>query len=141
MASKEAVIEIVAYPGSVLPKQYINLVKSRWIRNYKKENDYMKLVHPPAYYAAYSSYIAGIMGSPRTLIRLALLQEDPDVVLGFSVMRSSTLDYIHVPKGYRRQGIGRMLVPEYIEYFSHLTKIGINIWYKKFPKAKFNPFI
>ncbi len=98
---KEAAIEIFAYPGTRLPKQYINLVKSRWIRNYRTQNDFMKMVHAPCYYSAYNVYISNILN---------------------------------------RQGIGRLLVPEYIESFSHITRIGIQIWHKKFPRAKFNPF-
>lgn len=138
---KEAVVEIIAYPGISLPKQYQNLVRSRWMRNYKSDNDFMKMAYAPAYYAVYSKLVSAILNRPSTIVRLALLQDDSDVVLGFSIMESSVLHYIHVPKGYRRKGIGRLLVPEYIEYFSHLTKIGINLWHMKFPKAKFNPFI
>lgn len=141
MGNKEALVEIIAYPGKLVPSAYVNLIKSRWIRNYKKDNDFMRLVYPPAYYIAYGAYVDGVLKKPSTIVRLAVLEEDNDVVMGFSVMDSSTLHYVHVPKGYRRQGIGRLLVPEYIEYFTHLTKIGVQIWHKKFPKAKFNPFI
>ncbi len=137
---KEAAIEIFAYPGTRLPKQYINLVKSRWIRNYRTQNDFMKMVHAPCYYSAYNVYISNILNRDSSIVRLAVLSEDNDVVLGFSIMAGSNLHYVHVPKGYRRQGIGRLLVPEYIESFSHITRIGIQIWHKKFPRAKFNPF-
>lgn len=137
----ETLIGILAFPGRNLPTQYQNLVRSRWVRSYKRDNDYMKIVHPPGYYFAYNNYVALIMNREKTVIRIAALDEDDDVVLGFSIVEGNVLHYIHVPKSYRRQHIGTMLVPEGIEWFTHLTRIGMRIWSTKAPKARFNPFL
>lgn len=134
-------MEIHAHEGKYLPKQYLNLVRARWARSYRHNNDYMKLVQADAYYNAYSVYIMHILNRPSTTVRLAVLQEDPDVVLGFSVAEGNFLHYVEVPTAYRRQGIGRSLVPEKVEWFSHLTKLGMRLWAEKAPNAKFSPFI
>ena len=132
---------IVAYAGRTLPKQYLNLVRSRWMRSYKTCNDYMKLVHSPGYYFAYSNYVSQVLNRDNTLVRLAVLDEDEDIVLGFSVCSGHILHYVHVPKLYRKQGIGTMLMPDEVEWTTHLTKIGMRIWASKYPNIRFNPFL
>lgn len=140
---KEAVgrIEIHVHKGRLLPRQYLNLVRARWMRSYRHNNDYMKLIDSDSYYQAYSKYIMSILGREETIVRLAVLEEDSDVTLGFGVSENTTLHYVEVPTAYRRQGIGGGLVPTDIKWFTHLTKTGIKLWAEKFPQAKFNPFI
>lgn len=144
MANKnkeEALVEVFAYSGKDVPKNYINVVRSRWTRSYKKDNDFMKLVHPPGYYFAYNNYVNLILNRKDTEVRLAVLEEDRDIVLGFSVIERNVLHYVHVPKAYRRQHIATMLVPDGIQWITHLTKIGMRIWSWKLPSARFNPFL
>lgn len=142
MEDKDGVeIEIHSYQGKSVPKEYINLVRSRWIRSYKKDNGYMKLVHPPSYYFAYNNYINLVLERKDTIVLLAVLEEDNDVVLGFSVTERNILHYVHVPKAYRRQKIGTMLIPRGIEWTTHLTKIGMRIWSVKGANIRFSPFL
>ena len=139
--NEQCFIEIHAHEGKWLPKQYVNLVRSRWMRSYRRCNDYMRLVDADSYYHAYSNYITVVLGRPRTIVRLAVLSDDNDVALGFSVCELKVLHYVDVPKVYRKKGIGRSLVPEQIEWFTHLTRIGARLWSTKAPHAKFSPFI
>lgn len=133
-------LEIHAHEGKHLPRQYLNLVRSRWMRSYRHCNDYMKLVDADAYYNAYGVYVLHILNRPNTIVRVAVLGDDADVVLGFSVMENEVLHYVEVPKVYRKQGIGRNLVPGEVKWFSSLTKTGVRLWAEKAPHAKFNPF-
>ena len=143
MANQEEIAsyEIHLYAGKDVPKRYINLIRSRWMRSYKHDNDFMKLADPEGYYFSYSGYIESILNRPRTDVRFAVLSDDDDVVLGFSVTEANILHYVHVPKAYRKNGIAKMLLPDKIDWFSHLTKIGIKLWATKVPHAKFNPFV
>lgn len=139
---EDALVEIVSYRGKDVPAPYLNMVRSRWARSYKTGNDFMKLVHPPGYYFAYSNYIALILQRPDTEVRLALLEEDRDIALGFAVLQGTILHYVHVPKPYRRQHIATMLVPvEDIKWITHLTRVGMQIWSWKLHNALFNPFL
>lgn len=122
------------------PEQYRALVYSKWLRSLRYGNDFFKLVQPSAYWEAYTRYLDVIFAKPRTILRLAVLTGDRDVVLGFAVIRDSILDYAHVHKDLRRQGIARALVPEHIDTITHLTRIGLAIWGNKGKKWKFNPF-
>ncbi len=75
-------------------------------------------------------------------MRLAVLSDDPDVVLGFSVSREDVLDYVYVHKDQRRLGIARKLLPPHFTTFSHITLTAMEIWHKnpKYKQLKFNPF-
>ncbi len=142
MAAKEtaAGIHIKMYSGPVLPDTYLNYVKSKWLRSFRYGNDYMKLTDAAAYFCAYEAHISNILKRPKTKVRLAVLSDDPDVALGFSVTSEHVLHYVYVGLDYRRQGIGRSLVPKGIEEFTHLTKIGMTLWPKDLKNAVFQPF-
>jgi GNAT superfamily N-acetyltransferase len=138
---------IISYPASQLPKSYEALVYSKWLRSLRFGNDYFKLMDKHPYFVAYHAYLSQLLAKPNTVIRLAVLSDDPDTVLGFSVCRDHIVDYCHVHKDLRKQGIGTSLLPSDIiknegEGYSvtHLTNIGLSIWSKKLSKARFNPF-
>lgn len=132
---------ILRYAGYNLPDRYYNFVKSKWMNSYRYGNDYIKLCYSPSYFAAYSHYIDALMATKaNVVVRIAALNSDLDVALGFSVARGNTLDYVHVHKDCRRQGIGKHLVPAGIDTITHLTKVGLKLWPLKLATAKFNPF-
>lgn len=135
---------VIAFLGPDLPMNYIGLVYSRWMRSLRYGNDFFKMADSDTYYQAYERYIQVLLRKPNTLVRLAVLADDEDVVLGFSISRSSTeehiLDYVHVHKDCRKLGIARKLVPNDIDTITHVTKTGLSIWGSKFSHWKFNPF-
>jgi GNAT superfamily N-acetyltransferase len=116
------------------------MVLSRWLRSFKHGNDYIKLIDSDSYYAAYGGFVARVLGNPATIVRIATLIDDDDNALGFSVVRGTILDYVHVHKDHRRQGIGRHLVPQDIDTFTHITRIGLRLWSVKLPQAILDPF-
>jgi GNAT superfamily N-acetyltransferase len=142
MENKEdmSLCEVHLHEGKHLPEGYFNLVKSRWVKTYRSQNDFMRLVDADAYYFYYPHYVESVMKRAGTEIRLVVLSDDHDVVLGFSVTEGNTLHYVHVPRDYRRQGIAKTLLPENLEWFTHITKLGLKLWPEKMPKLKFNPF-
>lgn len=139
-SQKESLVKLLAFPSKHMPKAYVNLVLSRWVRSYKRDNDFMKIIHPPSYYSAYSNYVKAVLARPHSQVCFAVLQDDTDIVLGFSVLEHKTLHYVHVPRAYRKEGIGSMLVPEDIEWLTHITRTGLKLWGTKLPNAKFDPF-
>lgn len=130
---------VIQFPGAMLPAEYHNMIYSKWLRSLRYGNDYFKLIAPDAYYKNYTKQIDFVLNQYNCIVRLAVLSDDHDVVLGFSVIRGNILDYVHVHKDMRRQGIAKALIPQGIEVVTHLTKIGLSI----FGKTKgviFNPF-
>jgi len=133
---------ILSFKGPDLPASYAAPVYAHWLRSYRYGNDYIKLIDSNSYYKNYKRFIWEILSRPECIVRLAVLTEDKDVVIGFSVSRETILDYVHVSKDLRCQGIAKSLVPENMEWISHLTKQALAIMGKKYVdwKWKFNPF-
>jgi GNAT superfamily N-acetyltransferase len=133
--------KVILFTGR-LPDSYRDLIYSKWLRSLRFGNEYFKLIDSDSYYSAYAKHIGAILQSPDVCVRLAVIADDPDVVLGFSVCRVRTLDYVHVHKDQRRQGIGTALVPKDIKIITHLTNTGASIWASHTShKVIFNPFI
>jgi hypothetical protein len=132
---------VLTYAGIHLPPQYRNLVFSRWLRSLRFGNDYFKLIDSDAYYENYHIYLNNLLIRKNVTVQLAVLSDDIDVVLGFSVSENNTLHYVHIHKDSRKRGIGRTLIPAQIDTITHITKIGMSIWGSKFPLVKLNPFV
>ena len=137
---KESLCNIKKYSGAVLPSNYQNFVIARWLRSFRYGNDYIKLVDSDSYYEAYGRYVRNVLEQQSTIVRLAVLEDNPDVAFGFSVSAGKVLHYVYVGLDYRNQGIGKHLVPIEVSEFTHLTKTGLKLWTSHAPKAKFNPF-
>lgn len=134
---------IVAYPGPELPEQYRPMVMTQWLRSMRKYNDIFKSVPSEIYYKNYDPFLKMLMSKPGSIVKLAVLTDDQDVVLGFSVSREDVLDYVYVQKDSRGKGFATKLVPRGITTFSHRTRGGDLIWQRddgKYKHLKFNPF-
>jgi GNAT superfamily N-acetyltransferase len=140
-ANVHASYKVILFAGKDLPKQYQNMVFSKWLRSLRFGNDYFKLIVSQAYYDVYHQYVSALLGREDSSVRLAVLSDDNDVVLGFSVSRGPILDYVHVQRDFRRQGIARALVPQPLLAFTHITKPAMAIWAAKLKDVVFNPFL
>lgn len=75
------------------------------------------------------------------LVKVACLKEDRDVILGYSIL-SHDFKVIHwcfVKSAFRKQGIGKALVPSSVGTVTHLTVLGKSLM-TKFTNCVFNPF-
>lgn len=133
--------QVKVFANKPIPESFTNFVLAKWMKSFRYGNDYIKLSDSDSYYAAYERYIRSILESPFTTTRLAVLTDEPDAALGFSVSSGKTLHYVYVGLDYRCQGIGTRLVPFNVEEFTHLTKKGMKLWATKAPKAIFNPWL
>ncbi len=133
---------ILAFPASKLPEQYLPLVYSKWLRSLRHGNPVFGKVPSDVYYEKYHKFIEHLMLKPDAIIRLAVLSDDHDVVLGFSVTREDVLDYVHVHKDHRKIGVAIALIPNSVTTFSHLTLTWLKIWQTRlrYKSLKFNPF-
>jgi hypothetical protein len=137
----EAQLAVISYPSNTLPDSYRNVILSRWLRSLRQYNDYFKLIDKNAYFDVYEKYIKLIIYRPNTVIRLAVLKDDQDVVLGWSIIEGTILHYVHVPELWRGKGISDLLIPKDIKCCTHVTKYWLNMWQKKYKHVIFNPFL
>lgn len=151
--------DIISFPGRSLfdplrpfiYDQYKPLIFSKWLRSLRFGNELFHKIDSKEYYKNYHAFIELLLSKPDSLVKLAVLSDDHDVVLGFSVSREDVLDYVHVHKDQRRLGIGTALIPAGTTVFTHITLNAIKILgaqpvtenrefqFKNF-KLRFNPF-
>ncbi len=123
------------------PKEYESFVYARWLNSLRYGNDMFRLMDAETYYAAYALYVEGVLKREDSRLRVAVLSDDEDTALGWSVDEGDVLHYVYVKPECRKAGIAKSLVPSNIKTITHITKIGLAIWQKKLPQAKFNPFL
>lgn len=74
-------------------------------------------------------------------IKVACLKEDPEVILGYSILSNDqqNIHWVYVKAAWRLKGIARSLTPKYPGVITHLSKVGI-LLLSKFKNVTFNPF-
>lgn len=128
-------LEMRSYRPTDLP-----FVKRSFLRGVYFGNDWFTQIPRDIFMKNYAPVVEAILFKPSTTIHLVVLKEDPDTILGFSVLSLdlSRLHFVYVKKDWRGKGIGRALVPSTITTVTHLTATGKSL----LPKisAIFNPF-
>lgn len=133
-------LTILSFPGIELPEQYFNFVRSRYLRSLRDGCDFFKKMHAKCYYDTQPPFFLTLISRPGVSIRLAVLSDDPDVALGFSIVdNTGLLHYVYVGKDFRKQGIGKALAPGPYRILTHYTKAVLPLS-RKFPGAVFNPY-
>jgi GNAT superfamily N-acetyltransferase len=130
---------VLAFPSKHVPREYQNLIFSSWKRSLRKGNDFFQLIPGDIFHAHYQRFIEHLL-SRNGIVRLAVLTDDVDVVLGWSFHEQHTLHYVYVQRDFRRQGIAKRLVAAPVLTITHLTNLGLQIWPQKLKSATFNPF-
>lgn len=89
----------------------------------------------------YKRVATAIIQNPKTIIKVACLKEDPNVILGYSILSADyqTLDWVYVKSAWRNKGIATSLTPALISNITHLSTLGKTLM-PKLLFAVFNPF-
>jgi len=89
----------------------------------------------------YKRVVEALLNSPNVVVKVACLKEDPDVILGYSILSSDlkAIAFVYVKSAWRKKGIGRSLLPQFPIAVTHLTALGKSLL-SKLPGAVFNPF-
>lgn len=121
-----------------------NFILATWLRNLYYGSSFYSKIPQDVFMGAYHAVLQRFM-SEDPIIKVACLQEDPEVILGYCVYRKAgdgaVLDYIFVKKAWRKIGIGKALLPENVKAVTHLTKQAEAMLTDKLPGVHFNPFL
>lgn len=132
--------KVLTFAAHDLPVVYQNLVLSRWMRSLRY-GSILKLALPHLYYQNMTQRIQELMDAENADVNLAVLSDDQEIVLGFSVYNENVLHYVHVHKDHRKIGIGTKLIPKGIDSFTYLTDMGHQVWKRHYPQWGFDPFL
>lgn len=88
-----------------------NLIYATWLRSYQASSPATKTIPREQFFSGHHQVLDRIFSrSPE--VRLAVLPEDPEVVLGWLVREKSIVHYVYVKPAFRRYGIARALLGE-----------------------------
>lgn len=116
-------------------------ITATFLRGLYYGDSWFSLIPKDIYMKNYKFAINTILNNPRIVVKIACLPDDKDVIVGYSILSEDlmTIHWVHVKKIWRKNGIGRALLPAYPKYVSHLTSVG-KMLMNKFDNCKFNPF-
>ena len=113
-----------------------SFIYSTWLRGLYYGNDWFRKIDKKSFFDKYRIVIAHLLKSSN--VELAVLEDQPDVIVGYSVHSGNTLHWVYVKRSWRALGIGKALIPEGIECVTHLTKKAAK---KKPDHIRFDPLI
>ncbi len=114
----------------------INFMLSTMLKGLYYGSKFWAEVDQEAFFSNYEPFIKQLM--LKCDIKIACLDDDKDVILGWSMFKESVLHFLFVKKSYRNVGVGKLLYPNGITCVSHITDQGNAI--RKKLGLKFNPF-
>jgi len=123
-------------------KQYEDYLFVTYLKSLRYGNEWFKAIDAKIYYQVHHQGFENLLKRPQALIKLAVLSDDPDIVISWALIEGKTLHYVHTKANIeaRRLGIAKSLIPNDIDTITHLTKIGLAIFKKYQKKIKFNPY-
>lgn len=114
------------------------IIKST-LYNLYNENQFFNQIPHGIFMTNYRAFLQDLLN--KSEVKVACDKEDPDLLIGFSIMSMDyqTVHFVYVKKKWRRNGVGRMLVPAHPTYVSHLTTLGKQLL-PKINNPTYNPF-
>lgn len=120
-----------------------NFVLSTALRGLYYGEPWYQQIPKDIFMTKYHAYLERLIARKDTYIRVACLQDEPDVILGYAIFGEAEdmvkLHYVFVKSPFRRIGIARSLLPINISSVTHLTRVGASLL-RKLPGVIFNPF-
>lgn len=119
-----------------------NFVLATFLRGLYYGDSWFNLIPKPIFMANYKKVAETFVSSPKYIVKIACLKEDPGVILGYSILSADyqIVTWVFVKSAWRKRGVGRSLVPKHPSAVTHLTKLGQDLLSKFESKPIFNPF-
>lgn len=129
----------------VLIRDYLpsdkNFIYASFLKGLRYGNEMFELIDAKVYFDIYQRVIENILDQDSTLVKVACLKDEPEVILGYSIATPTEglIHFLFVKSAWRGIGIGTTLMSEGIHTATHTTKIGTALIKKK--HLKYNPFM
>lgn len=113
-----------------------------WLRGLYYGNTWFREIDKDVFMDKYHQAITIVLKKPTTEVKVAVLKDDPEVILGYSVLdqgyTNTVLHWVFVKEAWRKMGIATSLIPTNSDTCTHLTVVGRKL---KPANMKFNPFL
>jgi len=119
----------------------LNFILATWLRGLYYGDSWWSSIPKAIFMNNYKKIAQVTLSSPNVKVVVACLKEDPDVILGYSILSidEKAVIWVFVKTAWRKQGIGRSLLPHSPQFVTLLTALGKTLL-PKIPTAVFNPF-
>ncbi len=118
-----------------------NFIMATFLRGVYYGDPYFTAVPKHIFMANYKVLAEKVIDSKAITIKIACLKEDPDTILGYSLLSADKqcIIWAFVKTSWRRRGIAKSLLPSNPTAYMHLTPIAKPLL-AKLPGIVFNPF-
>lgn len=114
-----------------------SFIYATWLKGIYWGDPYFQQIPQSIYWKTQSKCIQKILEDPDYKVIMAVLDNAPNEIKGYAVVRGEHVLWVYVKKDYRGEGIARLLLPGPISTYSGSTVSGHAIAKKK--KLIFNP--
>lgn len=118
-----------------------NFILATFLRGLYYGDSWFSLISKDAFMTNYKKVGEFLLNHEKVTIKIACLKEDPDVILGYSILSTdfSTVHWVFVKKAWREKGIAKSILPNHPTEVTHLTTLGKSLL-PKINNPTFNPF-
>ena len=119
-----------------------NFILSTFLKGLYYGDSWFSMIPKDIFMANYKKVAVAMVTSPNNLVAIACLPEDPDVILGYSILNldGTRLSWVFVKSAWRQKGIAKALVPPTVTTVTHLSGLGKTLM-SKLKQPTFNPFL
>lgn len=117
-------------------------IYSTWERSYRYDSYLGKNCKNSIFFPYYARVIDWILSQSDTQVLLAVLPDEPNVILGYAVLQPNTLHYAFTKEAFQRMGIAKSIIGHFgqVQYFTHKTQSVVPCL-ARHPELTFNPFL
>lgn len=116
-----------------------SFICATFLRGLYYGNEFYNMMPKDVFMNNYKQVIEALL--LRNQVKVACLKEDPDVILGYSMLSKdyNTLHWVFVKSAWRKQGIMKLILPDSLSTYTHFTTLGLKLL-NKYNNPVFNPF-
>lgn len=101
---------------------YSTWISALWYALPENTDTDSKVSH--VFYKEKAKRIRQLLASKEVVTRIACLGDDPDLMIGYSVVRNKNVEFVYVKIDYRRRGIGKLLTMWFETVSNPQTRMG-----------------
>lgn len=117
----------------------LNFILSTWLKGFYFGNEWLKKhVEAKAYFEFFEEIAKAVLTRADTEVRVSCLEEDENVILGYSIIEGTCLHFVFVKEPWRKLGIAKALTLGPLDACSCVTDLGHKL---KPHNWKLNPFL